>query len=81
MRTHPINPPKLDPTTTDPLLLEIFAEADRRELLTSQLAEMAGVGYKTLQRIRRPHVSSQVTANLTTAHKLAKALGKRIVLA
>jgi hypothetical protein len=76
-----IAPPKLDPTTTDPLLLEIFAEADQRELLTSQLAEMAGVNYRTLQRIRRPHVSSQVTANLTTAHKLAKALGKRIVLA
>jgi DNA-binding XRE family transcriptional regulator len=75
-----IPPPKLDPTTTDPLLLEIFAEADQRELLTSQLAKIAGVNYRTLQRIRRPHVSSQVTANLTTAHKLAKALGKRIVL-
>ena len=75
-----IAPPKLDPTTTDPLLLEIFAEADQRKLLTSQLAKIAGVNYKTLQRIRRPHVSSQVTANLTTAHKLAKALGKRIVL-
>jgi DNA-binding XRE family transcriptional regulator len=75
-----IAPPKLDPTTTDPLLLEIFAEADRSELLTSQLAKIAGVNYRTLQRIRRPHVSSQVTANLTTAHKLAKALGKRIVL-
>ena len=74
------DPPKLDPTTTDPLLLEIFAEADRRELQTTQLAEMAGVGYKTLQRIRRPHFYNQIGANLTTAHKLAKALGKRIVL-
>jgi DNA-binding XRE family transcriptional regulator len=74
-----IAPPKLDPTTTDPLLLEIFAEADRRELQTTQLAEMAGVGYKTLQRIRRPEVATD-GANLTTAHKLAKALGKRIVL-
>jgi hypothetical protein len=42
---------------------------------------MAGVGYKTLQRIRRPHVAKQISANLATAHKLAKALGKRIVLA
>jgi hypothetical protein len=75
------DPPKLDPTTTDPLLLEIFAEADQRELLTKQLAQMAGLHHRVLQRIRRPHVSSQVTANLTTAHKLAKALGKRIVLA
>jgi hypothetical protein len=74
------DPPKLNPTTTDPLLLEIFAEADRRELQTIQLAEMAGVDYKSLHRIRRPHVAKQISANLATAHKLAKALGKRIVL-
>jgi len=70
---------KLEPTTTDPLLLEIFNEADRQGLSLVDFAHKAGLHYHALVKIRRP-TSGQGTANLASAQKLAKAIGREIVL-
>lgn len=70
---------KLEPTTTDPLLLEIFKEADRQGIPLLDFALKAGMHYHALVKLRRPP-SNHKGAQLASAQKLAKAIGREIVL-
>lgn len=76
------NPPRFTIRDREPLSAYLLQEGLRRGLYLYEIADMAKLNKRTLERINHECCESEkrVSLNLTTMHKLSAALGARLAL-